>query len=164
MKRLWLILFFISSVWGQICQYDQLTLYNSFESKAEGGKIWYKWKCSGGHAFWLDSGKANGSTAGGLESTVDNLFMLWMNSVNADVREQEMDARHREILEQQERIALAQMTSEQKRRYQAMKEEYMRENQRNSYKGSNYELEAFLIIITGVFIYSIWWFITLAME
>ena len=79
MKRLWLIILFISFVWGQTytCQYDGNKLTKTFQSKFEGGKTAYLWKCSpiGEHSYWIVENPAtsNQSWSGLTEAAIESL-------------------------------------------------------------------------------------------
>ena len=133
MKRLWLILFVISSVWGQTytCQYDGYKLTKTFQSKFESGKTAYLWECKsiGGHSFWIVEQASSQYQSEGLTgATIDNLLMQWGNQSAQNNQTKEEERRHREFLEQQERIALAKMTEEQREEYYRLKGERVRKS------------------------------------
>jgi len=133
MKRLWLILFVISYVWGQAytCQYDGNKLTKTLQSKFEGGKTAYLWECYpiGKHSFWIVEQASSQYQSEGLTgATIDNLLMQWGNQLAQNNQTKEEERRHREFLEQQERIALAKMTEEQREEYYRLKGERVRKS------------------------------------
>jgi|TARA_Y100000310_G_C20559640_1_gene752377 hypothetical protein len=128
MKRLWVILFLIlSTAWGQTsCQYDGLKLSNTYESKIENGKKAYLWKCINGHQYWIVANTYAGTSNLGsfqygtdVNATIDNLLGQLTSGAIAD-------SQQRAMLEQQERIALAKMTPEQREEYYRLKNEEIR--------------------------------------
>lgn len=109
-----------------ICRYDNLALYDSYETKTEAGKLIHKWKCAGGHAFWIVFQGFDNSGSGRFnKSANDNSFIQWVNGL-------ESGERQILIIEQQDKISFAKVTLEQQKEYFRLKNEVLKMSEENS--------------------------------